>query len=178
MHHPKRSILKQILRFCDLVSPSAEERQARSSVVSDITQFAQNIWPSCRVQLFGSELTVSSSSWTRVCLLVKKKTRLILYLKKWRGRSKLIFGACQGLGLFNSDLDIICLDVPESRAIIPLRIFGNARGPECEDSDSPLRIFGNELLESGLASELEVSSQWSSGDTRFEFLFLLLTWII
>lgn len=47
----------ELLRFCDLVSLTAEERRVRQNVVDDLRQLTQSVWPGSRVLVYGSELT-------------------------------------------------------------------------------------------------------------------------
>jgi len=54
---PLVALHNEILRFCDLVSPSPAEHSARGSALGDVTRVLKSLWPDCRVKVFGSELT-------------------------------------------------------------------------------------------------------------------------
>lgn len=43
------SYLVEILSFCDFVAPTPEEREMRSSSVSQVSEVIKGIWPECEV---------------------------------------------------------------------------------------------------------------------------------
>lgn len=45
---------KEILDFCDFISPSPEEQSSRTAAVQDVSDVVKHIWPQCKVEVFGS----------------------------------------------------------------------------------------------------------------------------
>lgn len=45
---------KEILDFCDFISPSTEEQSSRAAAVQDVSDVVKHIWPQCKVEVFGS----------------------------------------------------------------------------------------------------------------------------
>lgn len=54
---PLIGLHNEILRFCDLISMSEPEKEARALAVDDVTKVLKSLWPNCNVKVFGSELT-------------------------------------------------------------------------------------------------------------------------
>lgn len=54
---PLVGLHNEILRFCDLVSPSPGECHARTCALDDVKGVLSKLWPECQVKVFGSELT-------------------------------------------------------------------------------------------------------------------------
>ena len=73
---PMAALHNEVLRFCDLVSPTAAERSTRHKVVRDITDVLESLYPGCEVVVFGSELTglaLPSSDLDMGCLNVPER---------------------------------------------------------------------------------------------------------
>ncbi|KAK3161539.1 hypothetical protein QOZ80_1BG0078380 [Eleusine coracana subsp. coracana] len=51
---PMLQLHKEILDFCDFISPSAEEQSSRSAAVQAVSDVVKHIWPQCKVEVFGS----------------------------------------------------------------------------------------------------------------------------
>uniref|UniRef100_J3L2S3 polynucleotide adenylyltransferase n=2 Tax=Oryza brachyantha TaxID=4533 RepID=J3L2S3_ORYBR len=45
---------KEILDFCEFISPSAEEQSSRTAAVTAVSNVVKHIWPQCKVEVFGS----------------------------------------------------------------------------------------------------------------------------
>ncbi|CAL4948223.1 unnamed protein product [Urochloa decumbens] len=45
---------KEILDFCDFISPSTEEQSSRTAAVQAVSDVVKHIWPQCKVEVFGS----------------------------------------------------------------------------------------------------------------------------
>jgi len=45
---------KEILDFCDFISPSTEEQSSRTGAVRAVSDVVKHIWPQCKVEVFGS----------------------------------------------------------------------------------------------------------------------------
>ncbi|KAI3774984.1 hypothetical protein L1987_49551 [Smallanthus sonchifolius] len=45
---------KEILDFCDFLSPTAEEQLSRNTAVESVSDVIKYIWPNCKVEVFGS----------------------------------------------------------------------------------------------------------------------------
>lgn len=84
---PLVALHNEILRFCDLITLSQEEKTARELAVTDVTKVLKSIWPDCTVKLFGSELTglcLPSSDLDIACLNVPmQKVRGVSPLRKF-----------------------------------------------------------------------------------------------
>ena len=68
---PLVSLHNEVLRFCDLVSPTPGERRARATALGDVTRVLKGLFPGCTVATFGSELTglcLPSSDLDMACL--------------------------------------------------------------------------------------------------------------
>ncbi|KAE8790070.1 non-canonical poly(A) RNA polymerase PAPD5 [Hordeum vulgare] len=51
---PMLQLHKEILDFCDFISPSAEEQSSRTAAVKAVSDVVKHIWPHCKVEVFGS----------------------------------------------------------------------------------------------------------------------------
>ncbi|KAK1416762.1 hypothetical protein QVD17_25878 [Tagetes erecta] len=51
---PMLQLHKEILDFCDFLSPTAEEQVLRSTAVESVSAVIKYIWPNCKVEVFGS----------------------------------------------------------------------------------------------------------------------------
>lgn len=51
---PMLQLHKEILDFCDFISPSAEEQSSRTAAVKAVSNVIKHIWPQCKVEVFGS----------------------------------------------------------------------------------------------------------------------------
>ncbi|XP_047057031.1 terminal nucleotidyltransferase 4B-like [Lolium rigidum] len=51
---PMLQLHKEILDFCDFISPSAEEESSRTAAVQAVSDVVKHIWPHCKVEVFGS----------------------------------------------------------------------------------------------------------------------------
>ncbi|KAL6615775.1 hypothetical protein ACP70R_038045 [Stipagrostis hirtigluma subsp. patula] len=51
---PMLQLHKEILDFCDFISPSAEEQSSRAAAVQAVSDVVKHIWPQCKVEVFGS----------------------------------------------------------------------------------------------------------------------------
>ncbi|KAG1346779.1 terminal nucleotidyltransferase 4A [Cocos nucifera] len=51
---PMLQLHKEILDFCDFVSPTPEEQASRSAAVQRVFEVVKHIWLHCRVEVFGS----------------------------------------------------------------------------------------------------------------------------
>ncbi|TVU35597.1 hypothetical protein EJB05_17495, partial [Eragrostis curvula] len=51
---PMLQLHKEILDFCDFISPSAEEQSSRTAAVQAVSDVVKHIWPQCKVEVFGS----------------------------------------------------------------------------------------------------------------------------
>ncbi|XP_066312254.1 uncharacterized protein [Miscanthus floridulus] len=51
---PMLQLHKEILDFCDFISPSTEEQSSRTAAVQDVSDVVKHIWPQCKVEVFGS----------------------------------------------------------------------------------------------------------------------------
>ncbi len=45
------------MTFCDYISPTSAELQLREDVLSEIRDIVQDLWPTCKVHVFGSQMT-------------------------------------------------------------------------------------------------------------------------
>lgn len=51
---PMLQLHKEILDFCDFLSPTAEEQASRNTAVESVFDVCRYIWPNCKVEVFGS----------------------------------------------------------------------------------------------------------------------------
>ncbi|XP_068657799.1 uncharacterized protein [Aristolochia californica] len=51
---PMLQLHKEIVDFCDFISPTQEEQASRVAAVQCVTELIKYIWPHCRVEVFGS----------------------------------------------------------------------------------------------------------------------------
>ncbi|KAL8223678.1 hypothetical protein R6Q57_019153 [Mikania cordata] len=51
---PMLQLHKEILDFCDFLSPTAEEEVSRNTAVESVSDVIKYIWPDCKVEVFGS----------------------------------------------------------------------------------------------------------------------------
>ncbi|KAK9078245.1 hypothetical protein SSX86_002302 [Deinandra increscens subsp. villosa] len=51
---PMLQLHKEILDFCDFLSPTAEEQVSRNTAVESVSNVIKYIWPNCKVEVFGS----------------------------------------------------------------------------------------------------------------------------
>ncbi|KAI3815004.1 hypothetical protein L1987_14654 [Smallanthus sonchifolius] len=51
---PMLQLHKEILDFCDFLSPTAEEQVSRNTAVESVSDVIKYIWPNCKVEVFGS----------------------------------------------------------------------------------------------------------------------------
>ncbi|WOL14536.1 non-canonical poly(A) RNA polymerase PAPD5 isoform X1 [Canna indica] len=51
---PMLQLHKEILDFCDFISPTPAEQASRSAAVQCISEIIKHIWPQCKVEVFGS----------------------------------------------------------------------------------------------------------------------------
>ncbi|CAL4974797.1 unnamed protein product [Urochloa decumbens] len=51
---PMLQLHKEILDFCDFISPSTEEQSSRTAAVQAVSDVVKHIWPQCKVEVFGS----------------------------------------------------------------------------------------------------------------------------
>ncbi|KAG9447818.1 hypothetical protein H6P81_013946 [Aristolochia fimbriata] len=51
---PMLQLHKEIVDFCEFISPTQEEQASRVAAVQRITELIKYIWPHCRVEVFGS----------------------------------------------------------------------------------------------------------------------------
>ncbi|XP_008226638.1 PREDICTED: non-canonical poly(A) RNA polymerase PAPD5 [Prunus mume] len=51
---PMLQLHKEIVDFCEFLSPTPEEQEARTSAVERVSQVIKYIWPRCKVEVFGS----------------------------------------------------------------------------------------------------------------------------
>ncbi|URE33178.1 Nucleotidyltransferase domain [Musa troglodytarum] len=51
---PMLQLHKEILDFCDFISPTPEEQASRNAAVQCIFDIVKHIWPHCKVEVFGS----------------------------------------------------------------------------------------------------------------------------
>ncbi|XP_022936827.1 non-canonical poly(A) RNA polymerase PAPD5 [Cucurbita moschata] len=51
---PMLQLHKEIVDFCEFLSPTEEERVARDSAVERVFSVVKHIWPHCKVEVFGS----------------------------------------------------------------------------------------------------------------------------
>ncbi|XP_062206474.1 uncharacterized protein LOC133908454 [Phragmites australis] len=51
---PMLQLHKEILDFCDFISPSAEEQSSRTAALQAVSDVVKHIWPQCKVEVFGS----------------------------------------------------------------------------------------------------------------------------
>lgn len=54
---PMLQLHKEILDFCDFLSPTPEEDASRNAAVERVADVIRYIWPNCRVEVFGSYRT-------------------------------------------------------------------------------------------------------------------------
>ncbi|KAK9674452.1 hypothetical protein RND81_12G233500 [Saponaria officinalis] len=54
---PMLQLHKEILDFCDFLSPTPEEGRSRDAAIQRVSDVIKYIWPSCRVEVFGSYRT-------------------------------------------------------------------------------------------------------------------------
>ncbi|XP_074290449.1 uncharacterized protein LOC141617163 [Silene latifolia] len=54
---PMLQLHKEILDFCDFLSPTPEEGRSRNSAIQRVSDVIKYIWPNCRVEVFGSYRT-------------------------------------------------------------------------------------------------------------------------
>lgn len=47
----------EILRFCDMIAPTKEELDNRTSALDNITKIVAKLWPEAEVKVFGSQMT-------------------------------------------------------------------------------------------------------------------------
>ncbi|KAL7601715.1 uncharacterized protein LOC111910187 [Lactuca sativa] len=51
---PMLQLHKEILDFCDFLSPTSEEQVSRDTAVESVSDVIKYIWPMCKVEIFGS----------------------------------------------------------------------------------------------------------------------------
>ncbi|KAK9089273.1 hypothetical protein Scep_028355 [Stephania cephalantha] len=51
---PMLQLHKEIIDFCEFLSPTPEEQGARSAAVRSVFDVIKHIWPACQVEVFGS----------------------------------------------------------------------------------------------------------------------------
>ncbi|CAO2178828.1 unnamed protein product [Urochloa humidicola] len=51
---PMLQLHKEILDFCEFISPSTEEQSSRTAAVQAVSDVVKHIWPQCKVEVFGS----------------------------------------------------------------------------------------------------------------------------
>ncbi|KAK9269742.1 hypothetical protein L1049_001520 [Liquidambar formosana] len=51
---PMLQLHKEILDFCDFLSPTPEEQTSRNTAVESVFDVIRYIWPNCKVEVFGS----------------------------------------------------------------------------------------------------------------------------
>ncbi|KAK9085266.1 hypothetical protein Sjap_025677 [Stephania japonica] len=51
---PMLQLHKEIIDFCEFLSPTPEEQAARSTAVRSVFEVIKHIWPACQVEVFGS----------------------------------------------------------------------------------------------------------------------------
>ncbi|XP_076923636.1 uncharacterized protein LOC143585829 [Bidens hawaiensis] len=51
---PMLRLHKEILDFCDFLSPTVEEQVSRNTAVETVSNVIKSIWPNCKVEIFGS----------------------------------------------------------------------------------------------------------------------------
>ncbi|KAL5221594.1 hypothetical protein ABZP36_026307 [Zizania latifolia] len=51
---PMLQLHKEILDFCEFISPSTEEQSSRTTAVQAVSSVVNHIWPQCKVEVFGS----------------------------------------------------------------------------------------------------------------------------
>lgn len=51
---PMLQLHKEILDFCDFLSPTSEEQVSRNTAVESVSDVIKYIWPKCKVEVFGS----------------------------------------------------------------------------------------------------------------------------
>ncbi|KAG8077511.1 hypothetical protein GUJ93_ZPchr0007g6194 [Zizania palustris] len=51
---PMLQLHKEILDFCEFISPSTEEQSSRTTAVQAVSSVVEHIWPQCKVEVFGS----------------------------------------------------------------------------------------------------------------------------
>ncbi|KAI3525162.1 hypothetical protein L2E82_02413 [Cichorium intybus] len=51
---PMLQLHKEILDFCDFLSPTPEEQVSRDTAVESVSDVIKYIWPKCKVEVFGS----------------------------------------------------------------------------------------------------------------------------
>ncbi|XP_076882499.1 uncharacterized protein LOC143530979 [Bidens hawaiensis] len=51
---PMLQLHKEILDFCDFLSPTSEEQVSRNTAVETVSNVIKSIWPNCKVEIFGS----------------------------------------------------------------------------------------------------------------------------
>lgn len=54
---PMLQLHKEILDFCDFLSPTPEEEASRNSAIERVSDVIKYIWPRCKVEVFGSYKT-------------------------------------------------------------------------------------------------------------------------
>lgn len=54
---PMLQLHKEILDFCDFLSPTPDEEASRNSAIERVSDVIRYIWPNCRVEVFGSYRT-------------------------------------------------------------------------------------------------------------------------
>ncbi|RDX92065.1 Non-canonical poly(A) RNA polymerase PAPD5, partial [Mucuna pruriens] len=51
---PMLQLHKEIVDFCEFLSPTAEEKAARDTAIESVFEVIKHIWPHCQVEVFGS----------------------------------------------------------------------------------------------------------------------------
>ncbi|CAM0882063.1 unnamed protein product [Alopecurus aequalis] len=51
---PMLQLHKEIIDFCDFISPSVEEQSSRTAAVQAVSDVVKHIWSHCKVEVFGS----------------------------------------------------------------------------------------------------------------------------
>ncbi|KAI4321873.1 hypothetical protein MLD38_035204 [Melastoma candidum] len=51
---PMIQLHKEIVDFCEFLSPTQEEQESRNAAVDSVTETVKYIWPNCQVAVFGS----------------------------------------------------------------------------------------------------------------------------
>ncbi|KAH7685731.1 Polynucleotide adenylyltransferase protein [Dioscorea alata] len=54
---PMLQLHKEILDFCDFISPTTDEQDLRTAAVERVSDVVKYIWPHCKVEVFGSFTT-------------------------------------------------------------------------------------------------------------------------
>ncbi|XP_066312290.1 uncharacterized protein [Miscanthus floridulus] len=82
---PMLQLHKEILDFCDFISPSTEEQSSRTAAVQDVSDVVKHIWPQCKVEVFGSFRTGLYLPTSDIDVIAKARVPIVKFVERKSG---------------------------------------------------------------------------------------------